>query len=54
MIMGNTTKKSERTLSLPDREEEKFHLENICGMVEEAETFLRQANLDSIFLGKTK
>ena len=41
MVMGNTTKKSEKTKALPEREEEKFHLENICGMVEEAETFLR-------------
>ena len=41
MIMGNATKKKNVTKSVPEKEDEKFHLMNMCKMVETQETYVR-------------
>ena len=41
MIMGNSTRKSEKTFDIPEKEEECFYLCKICSMIEEQESSIR-------------
>ena len=52
-VNGNITRRHEKTMDLPKKEMEMFHLVNICSLVEERESVLRSQYLGGIFLGKT-
>ena len=40
-VMGNMSKKHEKTLKMPKKDFEMFHMVNLCELVEERETDIR-------------
>ncbi len=52
-VMGNVTKKYEKTMDIPSKEVEMFHLVNICSLVEHKVSQIRQNDLNTTYLTKS-